>query len=56
MMILDLCTNCGWTEFLMDKSAETVVFAFMRWMTRVKSLLERYGKIEFVLTDNGKYK
>eukprot|EP00752_Nemacystus_decipiens_P015776 g14086.t1 len=53
MMTLDLCTNYGWTEFLMDKSAETVVFAFKRWMTRVKSMLERYGKIEFVLTDNG---
>eukprot|EP00903_Cladosiphon_okamuranus_P018790 g17286.t1 len=53
MMILDLCTNYGWTEFLVDKSAETVAFAFKRWLTRVKTLLQRYGKIEFVLADNG---
>ena len=38
MMILGLCTNYGWTEFLPDKSAAAVLLAFKRWRTRVKAL------------------
>ena len=53
MMILDLCTNYGWTESLLDKSAAAVLPAFKRWRTRVKAPLQRYGKIEFMLTHNG---
>lgn len=53
MMILDLCTNYGWTEFLPDKSGAAVLVAFKRWHLAVKALLERHGKIAYLLTDNG---
>ena len=53
MLMVDDCTNVGWTLFLGDKSGDTLCQAFRSWHTAVKSTAAIHGGLEIARFDNG---
>ena len=53
MLMVDNCTNVGWTLFLGDKSGDTLCQAFRSWHTAVKSTAAIHGGLEIARFDNG---
>ena len=53
MLMVDDCTNVGWTLFLGDKSGDTLCQAFRAWHTAVKSTAAIHGGLEIARFDNG---
>ena len=53
MVMVDDCTNVGWTLFLGDKSGDTLCQGFRSWHTAVKSTAAIHGGLEIARFDNG---
>ena len=53
MLMVDDCTNVGWTLFLGDNSGDTLCQAFRSWLTAVKSTAAIHGGLGIARFDNG---
>ena len=53
MLMVDDCTNVGWTLFFGDKSGDTLCQAFRSWHTAVKRTAAIHGGLEIARFDNG---